>query len=284
MFKLSFSSNAFINYSLVEAINYISFMGFDAVEILGDIPHIITPSHQFNDQNLKSEINNIKHNLQKTNLVVSNINTNDCKEFLTVCDEEPFFTCAENVFKFKLKQIKRNVEIAKTLNCLNISISSGIIQEGKTRNEVLDIFFKNLNTTLSLLPENINLCIELEPGHLIENLNGYKEIFKNFNNKNLGINLDIGHLYCAGEKIEDAFEKFSDKIFHIHFEDIEDRNHYHLIPGYGNLPLKNILGFLRKNYSGFVCVELYTYKDNPVKACYESKLYFNLLKYGKDNT
>ncbi|MFN7181633.1 MAG: sugar phosphate isomerase/epimerase family protein [Planctomycetota bacterium] len=251
---------------MVETINYVSYFGYEGIEILGDVPHITDNLNVDDYKYLKQKIND-------SHLIVSNINTNDCKEFFSVYNEEPFFTAQKDVFELKLRQVKRNLEVAKILDCRNISITAGSSKGWQTRKEALDNFFTHLDEILIICPENISVCIEPEPGHIIENLNDLNEIFKNFSNKNLGINLDIGHLYCTGEKIEVAFEKFSDKIFHIHFEDIKDNKHYHLIPGHGNLPLKNILDFLRKNYEGFLCIELYTYKDNPVQACYESILY-----------
>lgn len=263
MFKLSFSSNAFTNYTAEETISYISYLGYEGIEILGDVPHI----------NNKSEISNLKSKIEMSGLTVSNINTNDCKEFENVFGEEPFFTSRKEVFELKLKQFIRNIEIARQFNCTNISISSGPVTRDKKKNEVLDTFFHNLNVALSHLPYEINLGIELEPTHLIQNLRDYEEIFSNFKNKNLGINLDIGHLYCAGDTIENAFDKYGNKIFHIHLEDIRDYKHYHLVLGDGNLPLKDIIKFLEKNYDGYVSIELYTYKNNPVMACFASKLY-----------
>lgn len=249
-----------------EAIRYVSYLGYNGIEILGDVPHI----------NDKFEICNVKSKIETSGLAVSNINTNDCKEFESVFGEEPFFTGREELFRLKLKQFIRNVEIAKQLNCANVSISSGPVAKDKKISEVLDTFFNNLNIALLWLPSEINLCIELEPGHLIQNLAGYEEIFANFKNKNLGINLDIGHLYWAGDTIENAFDRYGNKIFHIHLEDIKNYEHYHLVLGDGNLPLKNIVKFLQKNYDGFVSIELYTYKDNPVIACFASKLYLLL--------
>lgn len=269
MLKLSFGSNAFTKYSLQDTINYISYFGYDAIEILGDEPHI-------NSRLKTTDYSSIIQKLKLCSLEVSNMNTNDCKEFAPIYQEEPYFISRKEVFKLKLKQFKRNVKVAEKLGCNNISISSGPVYKNKNSKEQMDIFYLNLDMALKYLPNNINLGIELEPGHLIHCLDNYREIFKEFNNKNIGINLDIGHLYCAGDTIEEAFEKYADKIFHIHLEDIKDYTHFHLILGDGNLPLKNIMNFLEKSYNGYVSIELYPYKDNPIKACFDSRLYLLL--------
>lgn len=266
MFKLSFSSNAFTKYSLVEAMNYICYMGYDGIEILGDHPHI-------SDGLEEKDYSMLKKELEDRKLAVANINTNDCKEFLYYYKEEPFFTARREVFELKLRQFQRNIKVAEKLGCNHISISSGPLKKDESRNKLIDTFFYNLNTALEYLPDGINLGIELEPGHIIQCLNDYSIIFNTFKKKNLGINLDVGHLYCAGNTIEEAFEKYSDKIFHIHLEDIKDLQHFHLILGDGNLPLKGILSFLQKHYNGYISIELYPYKENPVKACFASKLY-----------
>jgi fructoselysine 3-epimerase len=274
VYKLAFSSNAFVNYTLEEAVNYLCYFGYDGIEILGDTPHITQ----------KTTIDEISALFTKSNLVVSNINTNDCKEFESTFAIEPFLT-SENreVFNLKLQQIKRNIEIAHALRCKNISISSGKIPLNFTKSKCLDVFFENLATILKIVPQDINVGIEMEPGHLIETLDDYKLIFKTFPYKNLGINLDIGHLYCVGNTIYEAFENFSSNIFHIHLEDIKDNVHYHLQLGDGTLPLKEILTFLAKNYDGFISIELYTYKDDPILAAYNSMLYFIFNSHGKNH-
>jgi sugar phosphate isomerase/epimerase len=84
----------------------------------------------------------------------------------------------------------------------------------------------------------------------------------------VGINFDIGHFFCAGEKPAAAFEKLFPWIGHVHIEDIaSDRLHNHLIPGLGAINFTEVLAAMaRLKYQGDISLELYPYTENPCEA------------------
>ena len=58
--------------------------------------------------------------------------------------------------------------------------------------------------------------------------------------------------------------------------DIQNRKHYHLIPGHGSIDFKTVFATIKKiGYEGYVTVELYPYKTNPVEAASESMKYLS---------
>ena len=67
---------------------------------------------------------------------------------------------------------------------------------------------------------------------------------------------------------------------HVHFEDIKDRVHRHLIPGKGNANLVGIIKILiEEDYSNFVSVELYDEAYVYMTAMRESIDYINSIIY-----
>ena len=90
----------------------------------------------------------------------------------------------------------------------------------------------------------------------------------------LGANLDLGHSHLLGEDPEVVIGALSDRIFHIHVEDIRAMKHYHLIPGLGDIDFEALFNALKKHsYQGLVTVELYTYPHEPEEAAKRSLAY-----------
>ena len=123
-----------------------------------------------------------------------------------------------------------------------------------------------------VLPEaealGVRLLIEPEPLLLIENSGQMLSFINAIPSEYVGINFDIGHFFCAGEKPAAAFEKLFPWVGHVHIEDIAaDRLHNHLIPGLGAINFTEVLAAMaRLKYQGDISLELYPYIDNPSEA------------------
>ena len=58
--------------------------------------------------------------------------------------------------------------------------------------------------------------------------------------------------------------------------DIKNRKHHHLIPGLGSINFRKVFESMENiGYNGFVTVELYPYKTNPIEAALTSMNYLN---------
>ena len=69
-------------------------------------------------------------------------------------------------------------------------------------------------------------------------------------------------------------------IEHFHMADIKDRVHYHLIPGLGTIDFKQVFKAIKDiSFDGYVTVELYPYKDNPLEAAATSFKYLQTLDH-----
>lgn len=261
-----YSTNAFVKYSLVSAIEYIAELGFKGVEIMGDRPHLYPPD--YDDKSLSA----LKSHIERTGLKITNINS------------FTLFAVGDTYLPSWIEPEKRRRDIrirhtidslitAAALGCKNISIPPGGPLGNFSRKEALSLFYTGMEQVIPKAEAlGVRLLIEPEPGLLIENTSEFNEFIYGIRSKAVGINFDIGHFYCAGEAPEAAFQELFPWIGHIHLEDIaETRIHRHLIPGHGAIDFLPVFHtMIRMGYHGDISLELYPYVDTPVEAGRES--------------
>lgn len=278
--KLSFSTNAFTRFSVVNAIEKIASIGYEGVELLADAPHLYAHS-------VKShEISKIRDTIERSGVKVSNLNANTaCGYFgLKLWDPvfEPSLSNPEPKARaWKIDYVKKCVDLAEFFGCGNVSVTSGRMLPGINPEDSLDLLKAALSEVLEYSDEKgIRIGMEYEPGLLIENSTELKRLISEIDSPYFGANLDIGHSFVAGEDPEEAFDLLRDDVFHIHIEDIKERKHYHLIPGLGDMDIPAALGTIENSgYEGFTTVELYTYPHCPEEAARISYEYLiNLFK------
>jgi sugar phosphate isomerase/epimerase len=112
------------------------------------------------------------------------------------------------------------------------------------------------------------LLVEPEPGLLIESTDQYLAFAERIRSPMLGLNFDIGHMFCVGEDPAHSIRRLAPHIRHVHLEDIAaTRVHHHLIPGEGAIDFSAVLAALREiNYDRWVTIELYPYVQDPDHA------------------
>ena len=272
--KTGFSTNAFTKFSLLETIEIISDVGYEGLEIVADTPHAFLP---LSNEKLKQ----IKSSLENRKLLVSNINANTVLGWnLENGNDEKFEPSLSNknetLRKWRVGYTKKAIEVAAELSAPSVCITSGIKNAEIFENEMTQIN-KSLSEILEFAEKNsILICMEYEPGLLIEKSHDVFEVSKNF--KNLGLNLDTCHVAVLNENFSKVIHKFKDKIFHTHISDCKNSIHYHLIPGYGEIDFVKIYSNLKEiNYDGFLTAELYTYAEKPREAASETFIFLNNL-------
>jgi len=273
--RIGFSTNAFTKKSLSYAFRSISKVGFEGVEIVLDVPHAFLPIK-------KKKLEQLKKQLQNYNLTVTNLNANTVLGWYGgKINSEKFEPSLSNsnqkLRRWRVSYTKEAIDLAGELNSPSICITSGILHVSK-KNSNLDFFGKSLQE-LAIYAEkmNVRLGIEYEPGLL---LGSSQDIlpFINNNFQNVGLNLDVCHAAVLGENIPNIIEKFGKKIFHTHISDCKNKNHYHLIPGLGDIDFKEMYqSLLKTNYKGFLTGELYTYPDSPEQAAKHTFIYLKNL-------
>jgi sugar phosphate isomerase/epimerase len=261
-----YSTNAFVKFSLLEAIERIARLGFQAVEIMGDRPHLYPPDFE------EKDLARLKGLIEKLDLKVININS---FTLFAVGDTylpswiEPDAERRE----IRIRHTIESLKVADYLGCKCISIPPGGPLDGMAREEAMSLFRKGLERVIPLAEElNIKVLVEPEPDLLIERTQEFKSLIKDVKSEIVGLNFDIGHFFCVGEDPEAAFEELFEWVGHVHIEDIApSRVHNHLIAGQGVIQFLEIFKTMQRlGYNGDISLELYPYVDMPETAGRES--------------
>ncbi len=260
--KFAFSSNAFRRHTLTEAINAVADAGYAGIEIMCDRPHAYPPDLTPQD------IAAIHLALEENHLFVANLNA--------------FMLCAVEDYHhpswIEVDPAYREKRVTHTMDCIDlvrplggqtVSTEPGGPLDGMSRDEAMGVFMPGLTRAAERAASaGVTLLVEPEPGLLIQTSNEFLDFMdaytKRFGDAGIGLNLDVGHLYCMGEDPADAIVALRDYICHVHLEDIpESREHRHVQLGEGGVDIPGVLNALNRiGYDGFVTVELYPYLEN----------------------
>ncbi|UJL45760.1 sugar phosphate isomerase/epimerase [Virgibacillus sp. NKC19-16] len=269
--QLAFSTNAFTNMTLPQAVEEIGRYGYDGVEILADAPHAFPPTSN------ALWVDEVKRKLHYYQLEVSNINGNTACGFFNDPTGEPTFepslcNAQPQIRQKRIDYAKQCIDLAVALGSSNISITSGMCLPGNPPSQAFKYFADSLLYITDYAEKhNINVGIEYEPGLLIENGEELLQIIKEVGSNKLGANLDLGHAVVGGENVQNLIKKMEPYIWNIHLEDIHGYKHYHLIPGDGSINFREILQNLQSiDYDRFITIELYTYVHQPIYATQRS--------------
>ena len=261
--QLAFSTNAFKKFPLEYAIRSIAQVGYEGVEILCDVPHAYPPA--FGDE----QIANAKKLMSELGIGISNLNA-----FTLYAIGDVYHpSWIEDDKRQRGKRLQHTldcIQMAKKLGAKNLSTEpGGPVGSGIDRRAAERQFLENIKIAQKAAEDaGVKILIEPEPGLMLESSAQFLDFIKDVPSDSVGLNFDIGHFYCVGERPEDLVYKLADHIGHFHLEDITpDRVHQHLIPGKGSIDFESVFKAIDGiGYRGFVTVELYPYQEDPVSA------------------
>ena len=270
---IGYSTNAFVKFSVFEAVEKIGRLGFRGVEIMCDRPHLYPPD--FDEENLTR----LKTLIDAQGLIVTNLNS---FTLFAVGDTylPSWIEPQEERREIRIQHTLQCLKVADFFGCKNISVPPGGPVGEISRKKAMALFHQGLEMVAPLAQElDIMILVEPEPDLLMENTRDFKEFIVDVRSPAIGVNFDIGHFFCAGEDPSGAFEELFEWIGHVHLEDIaSSREHNHLILGHGAIQFPEIFEtMLRLEYQGNVSLELYPYVDEPEKAGRESLEYLRAL-------
>lgn len=270
MVDLAFSTNAYAQYSLPEAIERIADHGYDGVELLGDEPHAYFPNFDADDEEVVQEV------LEETGLTVSNINANTAMGYYDDAPPSSFFDPSvispdENDREWRIEYTKEAIDLAVATDAPAVCLATGRPLPGTPPEQAYEYLQDSLHEILDYAePCDVDVGIEFEPELLVECTDEVLSLIDDIGRSSLGINLDIGHAAVYGEDLTETIHRSADHITGIHSEDIvggRRGKHYHRIPGEGDIAFDTVFDALDDiDYSGFATFELYTYPDTPDDA------------------
>lgn len=262
-----YSTNAFVNYSLLDSFQKIARLGFAGVEIMCDQPHLYPPQYD------QDQLMEVRASLAATGLRPTNLNS---FTLFAVGDTylPSWIEPQPERRQIRVDHTLSCLGIAALLGCRNISIPpGGPLPANMTRREALHLFHRGLDQVIPTAERlGVQLLIEPEPHLLMERTAEIKPFVTDLQASAVGINFDIGHFFCAGEDPAAAFEELFPWVGHIHIEDIAaTREHNHLIAGQGAIDFGPIFAAMRRTgYEHDMSLELYPYTDRPEQAGRES--------------
>ena len=270
---LGYSTNAFVKFSLLEALERIAQLGFRGVEIMCDRPHLYPPDYG------EEELARVKSLIDQHGLEVTNLNS---FTLFAVGDTylPSWIEPQQERREIRIQHTLKCLELADFFGCKNISVPPGGPLGTMARKEAISLFQQGLARVAPLAEDlGVKILVEPEPELLLENTREFMEFMQGVDSSAIGLNFDIGHFFCAGEDPSAAFEELFEWIGHVHLEDIaETRVHNHLILGHGAIQLSKVFEtMVRLGYQGDVSLELYPYVDMPVEAGRESLNYLRSL-------
>lgn len=260
MQAMGFSTNAFKKNTLEEAIESIAKIGYGAVELMADMHHAYPTTFD-----TKRRRDTLKR-LHDRGLIVSNINA-----FTHFVDGDTYhptwFESDPGRTQLRVDHTIRCIELAAQFGAPTVSIQPGgpLITSGLLMENAYELFAENLAKCVETARRcDVVLAIEPEPGLIIERASEYWNFKQRFfpDEAYVGMNCDIGHLFCVGEDPAQVIRRMDGEIAHLHLEDIgANRVHQHLTPGRGVIDFVDLFRALREvDYQGSATVELYPYE------------------------
>ncbi|WP_231188480.1 sugar phosphate isomerase/epimerase [Haladaptatus sp. DYF46] len=280
--KFGFSSNAFREYELEEALDALADAGYDGVEILLDDPHLYPPTAD------NERIEQVLTMLDDRELAISNCNafmlsamerSEESLEAKYSRDTELFHhpSFVEPVKEDREKRVEHTKAALKTAAALDVPHISippgGPVPEQIPRDEAMDMFTEGLQNALKTAEEvNVDVLVEPEPELLIETSNEFLTLVDKIDSPRLKCNFDVGHFYSVNEDPVPLIDKLSSYTGHYHLEDIPaDRTHEHTQLGEGAIDINGFLESLESTgYDGFVTIELYPYGETAAETAHEA--------------
>ena len=270
--QFGFSTNAFREYELAEAIEAIADAGYDGVELLFDEPHLYPPNAS------DDEIDRVERVLDEHEIAISNGNA----FMLTAIEDFHHPSFIEPDMDYRRQRINYTLaalETASALEIPHISIEpGGPIPEGKSREWAMDTFVDGLEEVADRAEVvDVDVLVEPEPDLLIETGDEFLELLERVDSDRVRCNFDAGHFYCVGEDPAELVGPLWEHTSHYHLEDIPtDRTHEHTQLGDGAMDIDGFLGALEdRGYEGFVTVELYPYEETPAETAREAMDYLD---------
>jgi sugar phosphate isomerase/epimerase len=264
---LAFSSNAYLSFSFAEAARRIAAIGYRGIEVMADVPHA-WPAFLLPEQKQA-----LRDAVERNRLTISNVNAfmmhavNDPRQrywYPSWIEPDPHYR------RIRIEHTKRALTLAREIGAPCITTEpGGPVEAGESWTKALSLFVEMIKPVADHAEkEGVQLLVEPEPGLLIETSEQFEEFIERVESPAIGLNFDIGHIFCVGEDPSVSLQRLAKYIRHIHVEDIAaTRVHEHLVPGEGAIDFRKILCSVRAiGYTGWLTVELYPYIDDPDRA------------------
>lgn len=231
--------------------------GYDYIELWGARPHAYAPDLKAGD------IRQIKELIDKYEMPV--------RGYTPEHNAYPYnyMIGTEAMRRDSMEYLKLSMDMAKEMGADFTLISCGHAGYSATTQEIWDRLILSLRE-LTQHAEKIGhkLVVEaLTPyeSNVCKSANDLAEIFRLIPSERLVGMCDIVPPYVQQESIMAYFDKLGEKMYHMHVIDSDGASDTHIMPGEGQMPLKEMMDELKEiDYQGTMTIELVTsYINEP---------------------
>lgn len=247
--KLGLFTSGYMRSPLEQAFEDAARFGYDGIEIWGGRPHAYPPDLLRNGVDHLLELSKKYH----MPIIGYTPEMNAYPFNIMVADEE--------MRKDSINYTKLAMDMAKAMGAGFTLISAGHAGYNTTREEYWPLLIKNLKE-LTEHAEKIDHLVVLEPltqyeSNVIVTANDLRFALNEINSGKLVGMCDICPPFCNREPIMTYFKKIGPKLHHFHIIDSDGQSDSHMLPGDGNIPLKQLLQEMKAvGYEGYCTIEL----------------------------
>src|SRR5699024_9465186 len=207
MVDLAFSTNAYTEYSLLEAVERIADQGYAGVEVLGDDPHAFFPDFGDDDRDA------LLAALDDTGMDVSNVNANTATGYYDDAPPSSFFdpsivTADHESREWRIEYTNRAIDLPAAVGAPAVSVATRRPLPNNPPERAHEYLRDSLDTILDYAEKKgIEVGIEYEPELLVECTDEVLALIDEMGRDSLGVNLDVGHAAVYGEDSAKAIRR-----------------------------------------------------------------------------
>jgi L-ribulose-5-phosphate 3-epimerase len=255
VFRLGYNTNGFAHHRLIDAVEVLGEMGYEAVSITPDVG-------QLDPYDLDhEEVAVVRHAAERLGLELT-VETGSRflldpvrKHRPALLEDDP----AERARR--LDFLLRHVDLAADLGASVVSLWAGAAPKGVSEDLLWTRLVDGLRPVLERgAAQGVRIAFEPEPGMFVERPQGYGELVQRLgaDGEALGLCLDVGHCCVTGDlPIERVIHEWSERLVLVQLDDCRKGEHVHRMFGEGDLDLSGALGaLLAVGYDGVAAVEL----------------------------
>jgi len=184
-----------------------------------------------------------------------------------------------------VQQFQTAIGRARELGC-NLVVAE-LMGDAERHAECAEAFRKSMAELVPTLEQNrATLCFEAHPGDFLERNKFAVDLIKSLQTSRVRYLYCVPHSFILGENIGEMIEYSRDVLGYVHLADSfrpertffsgryfpQVQPHQHLTIGKGDIDFRSVFAALRKiGYDGFLTVDPFSMRDNPVEAARESK-------------
>lgn len=270
-----YNTNGFAHHRLEDALAILAELGYEGVALTLD-HHSLNPF----DAGLHSQINAVRTLLRSYRLKAV-IETGARFLLDSRRKHQPTLISPgadERAYRFEF--LERAVYIAAALESPIVSFWSGAPVDDSRPDVLMDRLVEGCQALADIAAaKGVRLAFEPEPGMFIDTMDRFAELCERVARPSFGLTLDIGHLHCLGEPIAKNLNRWHNRIWNVHLEDMRRGVHEHLMFGDGEMDFAAILqGLAKIDYHGGVFVELSRHSHDAVNTARKSLAYLRSLQ------